>query len=147
MRKFTVKSKKEEVTIYELDVEIVTSLSDPSVSWLKPGEYKAKILKPESFHMKVEKTVEGKKEKEVSYVPDVWCWHSLYDTYEEVLAAACKLIEQEYAFNLRKYGTAYTDVDIASACMCIKLEKLPGSDFKTDAEKVKELLNSESKVS
>ena len=144
MRKFTVQSKKGEMTIYELDVEIVTALHDASVMWLKPGEYKARILKPESFHMKMEKVVDGK--KEVIYVPDVWCWHSLYDTYGDAFTAATTLIEQEYAFNLRKYGTTYTDVDVAAACLALRLEKLPGSDFKTDAEKVKELLDSQPEV-
>lgn len=145
MRKFAIQSKRGEMTIYELDVEVLTALQDPSIMFLKEGEYRARILKPESFHMKIEKTVDGK--KEVTYVPDVWCWHSLYDTYNDALQAASKLIEQEFAFNLRKYGTAYTDVDVAAAMLALKLEKLPGSDFKTDAEKLKELSNSQLEVS
>lgn len=145
MRKFAVQSKREGMIIYELDVVVLTALEDPSVMWLQPGEYKGRILKPESFHMKRERMVDGKKETYLE--PDVWFSHSLYDTYEEVLRAASKLIEQEFAFNLRKYGTAYTDVDVASAVMCLRLEKLPGSDFKTDAEKVKELIDSQPEVS
>jgi len=135
MRKFTVKSVKGEVIIYELEVRIVRSMDKEFLINLNPGEYQAFILKPESFHMKRERMVEGK--KEVYHEPDVWCWHALNDTYEEALVYAGKLVEQEFAFNLRKYGKQYTDVDVAAALMSIKLQKLPGSDFMTDAEKLK----------
>lgn len=145
MRKFTVSSKKGELTIYELDVKVLTALDDAGTMFLKPGEYMARILKPESFHMKREKVVDGKKETWLE--PDVWYSHALYDDYNDALQAAGKLIEHEYAFRLRKYNEAYTDVDIAAAMLALKLEKLPGSDFKTDAEKVKELIDSQPEVS
>ena len=144
MRKFTVSSKRGELIIYELDVQVLTALDDAGTMFLKPGEYMARILKPESFHMKRERTVDGKKETYLE--PDVWYSHALYDTYGEALQATSTLIEQEFAFKLRKYGTAYSDVDVAAALLALKLEKLPGSDFKTDAEKVQELLASQPEV-
>lgn len=119
MRKFTVKSARGEVTIYEVEVEILPSICEPG---LKPGEWKARILKPDTFHMKREKVVDGK--KEVFFEPDVWCWHAFHDDQGEALTYANKLIEQEFAFNLRKYGTTYTDTDLAAAFLAVKLVKL-----------------------
>jgi hypothetical protein len=115
MKKFTVKSVRGEFSIYELEVEMLPSIGEPG---LKPGEWKARILKPDTFHMKHEKVVDGK--KEVFYEPDVWCWHAFYETKEEACAAASKLIEHEFEFNLRKYGKTYTDEEVAAAFMAIR---------------------------
>jgi len=122
MRKFVVQSKRGEVSISEVEVEIVSPLDDPSVMWLKPGEYMARILRPTSFHMKHEKMVDGK--REVVLTPDVWFSHSFFETQGEALKYAEKLIEHEFEFNLRKYGKTYTDTDIAAAFMAITMNKL-----------------------
>jgi len=90
--------------------------------WLKPGEYRARILAPDSFHQRIEKEVSGK--KEFVLVPDVWCWHAFYDDKGQALNAANKLIEQEYAFNKRKYGTDYTDAELAAAFLAIEVVML-----------------------
>lgn len=119
MKKFTVRTVKGVTSIHEVELEILPSIGEPG---LKAGEWKARILKPDTFHMKRERVVDGK--KEVFYEPDVWCWHAFYDSKEEACAAATKLIEQEFEFNLRKYKTAYTDVDVAAAIMAITLVKL-----------------------
>ncbi len=122
MRKFTIQSKKGKTVVTEVEVEIIRPMEDPSVMWLNPGEYKARILAPESFHQRVEKDVNGK--KEFVLVPDVWCWHAFYDDKGAALSAANKLIEQEFAFNQRKYGQEYTDVDLAAAFLAIEVVTL-----------------------
>jgi len=114
MRKFTVQTIKGETSIVEVEIEILSGLCEPG---LQPGEWKARILKPDTFHMKRERVVDGK--KEVFYEPDIWCWHAFYDTKEDASAAATKLIEHQLEFNLRKYGTTYTDVDAAAAVMAM----------------------------
>jgi len=119
MRKFVIKSIKGEFTIYEVEVEILPSICEPG---LKPGEWMARVLKPDLFHMKREKFVDGK--KEVFYEPDVWCWHAFYDDKGQAITATNKLIEQEFAFNQRKYGKEYTDVDLAAAFLAIKVVML-----------------------
>lgn len=140
MRKFTIRSVKDVTTIYELDVVTITGVEDPSVMWLNPGEYKVRVLKPESFHMKVEKKdAEGKRVTVLE--PDVWCWHSVYDDYYQALSFAVKIIESDFEFKKRKYGKDYTNADVAAAMWDIKLEKLPGSDFQTDVEKLNSLQN------
>ena len=119
MRKFTIRVVKGEVSIVECELEMLSGVGEPG---LQPGEWKARILKPDTFHMKRERVVDGK--KEVYYEPDVWCWHAFHDTEEEARTAAAKLIEHEFAFNLRKYGTAYTEADVATATAAVALVSL-----------------------
>jgi hypothetical protein len=123
MRKFTIQSKKGKTVIMEVECKVITPMEDPSVLWaLKPGEYRARILAPECFHQRVETDVNGK--KEFVLVPDVWCWHALYDDKGQALAAANKLIEQEFEFNKRKYDKEYTDADLAAAFLAIEVVML-----------------------
>lgn len=132
MRKFIVQSKKGSTSIIEVEVELVTPVEDPSVMWLPPGEYKARIMEPKSLYIKVDTMVDGK--KETIMVPDMWFSHAFYDSYAAALQAAQTLIEQEYQFNLRKYGKVFTDVDLASAFMAIQLVRLPNSSALTPSE-------------
>ncbi len=115
MRKFVIQSKKGKTVIMEVEVEILPSVGEPG---LKPGEWKARILAPESLHQRIEKDVNGK--KEFVLIPDVWCWHAFYDDKGQALTAANKLIEQEFEFNKRKYGKEYTDADLAAAFLAIE---------------------------
>ncbi len=119
MRQFTVTSKRGEVSVVEVEIEKLSGVAEPG---LKEGEWKARILRPESFHMKIEKSVDGKKETVLT--PDVWCWHAFHETQEEATAYAHQLIKQEFAFNERKYGTAFTEEDVATACAAVKLVPL-----------------------
>ncbi len=124
MRKFTIQSKKGKTIVMEVECEIIQPIEDPSVMWaLKPSEYRARITAPESLYQKVKKKDETGKEVFVM-VPDVWCWHALYDDKGQALSAANKLIEQEYEFNKRKYGQEYTDTDLAAAFLAIEVVTL-----------------------
>lgn len=56
MRKFVFHHKKGIPAIVEVELEKLTQADDPSVGWLRPGEYKARILRPTSYHMKIEES-------------------------------------------------------------------------------------------
>jgi len=114
MKKFTVQTIKSGVSIVEVELEILSGICEPG---FQPIEWKARIIKPDTFHMKRERTVDGK--REVFYEPDIWCWHAFYDTKEDARVAATKLVEQQFAFNLRKYSTTYTDTDVTAAITTI----------------------------
>jgi hypothetical protein len=119
MKKFAIESKKNKTTIFEVEIVILTAMDDPSIAWRKPEEYKASILKPTTFHQKMEKIVDGK--KETVLVPDVWCWHSFFESLEEARIKAVDLIMNEFKFNLRKYGKSYTELDVAQAVNAIEV--------------------------
>ena len=42
MRKFVIISKKGTTVLQEVEIEIMTALTDPSIMFLKPGEWKEK---------------------------------------------------------------------------------------------------------
>jgi len=124
MRKFTIHSKKGKTTIMEVECEIILALEDPSVLWaLKPGEYRARILAPESFHQKVEKVVDGK--KEFVMVPDIWCWHALYESVEEARGVCESFIRSEMVdFAMRKHRTPATEEEVQAAINAVEVVML-----------------------
>lgn len=124
MRKFTIQSKKGKTAIMEVECEIIQAIEDPSVLWsLNPGEYRARILAPESTFQKVKQKDEAGKEVFVM-VPDIWCWHALYDSKEEAEAAAVQAIRNGFAFDERKYDKAYTEEDVQAAIAAIEVVAL-----------------------
>jgi len=123
MRKFTLHAKKGKSYIMEVECELIRPIEDPSILWsLNPGEYKARILAPDTFHQRVEKVVDGK--KEVAMVPDVWCWHAFCDTLEEAKEKAALLVRQSFAFDERKYGKTYTEEEVLAAIAVIEVVML-----------------------
>jgi hypothetical protein len=119
MKKYTIQSKKGKTSIIEVEIEVVKQLEDPSVGWMNTGEYKARILKPTSFHQKLEKIVDGK--SELTIVPDVLCWHAFYSTLEEAKAYSEELIKHEFKFMLRKHNVAYTEEDVQAAIAAVEV--------------------------
>jgi hypothetical protein len=122
MRKFTIQSRKDKTSIFEVEVEILTAMDDSAVLWLKPGEYRARVLKPTIFHQKVEKTVEGK--KETTLVPDVWCWHAFYETEDEARAQAAKWIQDDVDFAIRKHREPPTPEQVQASIDAIEVVRL-----------------------
>ena len=122
MRKFTIQCKKGSTSIMEVEIEVIKPLEDPSVMWLQSGEYRARVLLPKSFHQKIERTVDGK--KETVTVPDVWCWHAFYDSLEAAQAQAKYLTTHSFEFDLRKYGTTFTQEDVDAALSSIDVVML-----------------------
>lgn len=131
-RMFTVYTRKNEVSIVEAECYVLGAMD--GVSSLPPGEFCALVTAPDILYEKKAKGVIG---------PAIFYSHSLFRDYNDALNEAESLIEKEFAFKLRKYNTPYTDVDVAAAVLSIKLIKLPGSTFMTDAEKFKMLTPSE----
>src|SRR5574338_245990 len=133
-RMFVVYTRKNETSIVEAECYVLSAMNDPSVVSLPQGEFRALVTAPELlFEKKVDKSIG----------PAIYHSHSLFRDYNDALKEAQSLIEKEFAFKLRKYKTPYTDVDVAAAVLAIKLIKLPGSTFMTDAEKLKTLSPSE----
>lgn len=123
MRKFYINSKRGATSIMEVEIQLVTPLEDCSVLWLQPGEYKARITEPQSLLLKVEKVVEGK--KEVSFVPDVFCWHAFYETVEDAREVVAKNIRFEMqTFAESKHREVATDEEVGSAIAAVQVEML-----------------------
>lgn len=100
------------MTIVEVEGERVSPMEDPSVMWLKEGEFKFRILKPEFLHEPHEtKKSDGTKEK--TMVPAVYFSHSIYLTLEEAREATKKLVVGEFEFAVRKKRIeSYTAIDV-----------------------------------
>lgn len=112
MRKFVVYSVKGLPIIMEIECEQVTPMHDPSILWsVKPGEYRARILAPKNFTEK-----DGK--------PAVWCSFAIYDTLEIAKEMNEKLTREGFDFNLRKYGTAFTEEDVQAAVAAVQVMML-----------------------
>ncbi len=102
MRKFIIQSGRGKTSIMEVECEIISAVEDPTVLWLPTGEYRARITAPASFKEK-----DGK-------AP---IWYSF--NFIEDLASAQKKCEgtvrEEFEFNLRKYGTNFTEEEVQKA--------------------------------
>lgn len=122
MRKFIIHSKKEEISVMEVECEKVQPVDDPSVMWLPADEYRARVLLPTTFHQKHESLVEGK--KVVTMVPDVWHSHALYDSLDLAVWQASILIRFELETNLCKNGTAFDLETVNDAILAIKIVRL-----------------------
>lgn len=120
MRKYSIKSAKGKTTIYEVEIEVIRTAEDVSVSWLNPGEYKARVLKPISFHQRIEKLVDGK--KEIVMVPDIWCWHAFYESVEDARAQATKWIKEDMVdFAIRKHREPATEEEVQAAIAAVEI--------------------------
>lgn len=123
MRKFVLQSKKGKSSIVEVECEIVQPVEDPSVLWLQPGEYRARILAPASFHQRIEKVVDGKKEP--TMVPDIWYSHSFYETLEAAQAECVRLIRSEMVdFAVRKHREPASEDEVQAAIAAVEVVML-----------------------
>ena len=79
--------------------------------FLKPGEYKARILRPIFFH----------EEKDKALIPKVchsWMFH---DSIEEARIASAEMIRQSFLNRLHKYGEQYTPEQVDEAISRIEV--------------------------
>lgn len=79
-------------------------MEDPSVMWMSSGEYKARLVSPDWLH----EIRDGSTEK----VAPIYYNFALFFSINEAKLAAAKMIRAEFDFNLRKYGTKFTEEDI-----------------------------------
>lgn len=104
MRKFIIQTKKGVSSIQEVEIQLVTAMEDPSILWrMKPGEYLAKVLKPESMY---EKQNDGR------FTPPVLCWFAFHDSEEAAKAVAEKDHKREME---RISGRAHLNEDANEA--------------------------------
>jgi hypothetical protein len=103
-------------TIVEVEGEVVSSLEDPSVTWLRQGEFYFRIMAPEALYEPHEaKQPDGSKKK--TMVPTVYHSHAIYHTLVEAQAAAKRMIKSGLDFEVRKGRlTSYTDEELTAKC-------------------------------
>ncbi len=133
MRKFVVHTRPlpgccktgDAPTIVEVEGEIISSMEDPSVMWLPAGEFKYRIMLPESLYEPQEgKQADGSKKKVM--VPTVYHSHAIYHDLAGAQAAAKKMIKSGLDFEVRKGRlTAYTDEELEAKCAEIQTIMLP----------------------
>ena len=123
MKKFVIQSKSGQFSIQEVDVEVISTTEDPSVAWLPAGEFKARIMRPTSFHMKVERLVNNK--REMVDVPEVWYSFAFLNSLEEAKATCAELIREEFDFKKRKHKIDFTEQDVADAQAKMQVALLP----------------------
>jgi len=107
MRMFSIISRKGLSSIQEVEIQFVSSLEDPSVLWMGKGEYKAKVLKPESLF---------EKQKDGSLTPPVWCWHAFYQTEEAARAQAESDLKHEMERAAGKGGAPFDVITCLARC-------------------------------
>lgn len=113
MRKFVVHTRAlpgccktgDAPIILEVEGEMVSAVEDPSVMWLPEGEYRFRILKPESLY-------EPSSPKDKTMIPPVYASHSIYSTAHEARAKAYALISHSFEFAERKQKVEYTQEQI-----------------------------------
>lgn len=104
---FAILCRKNETTIYEVEIEKISSIEDPSVLWLKDEEFKARIVKPSVFAD--------------SHGPTIYYSHALYSSEEEARMALEKEMRYEMTeFQLRKKGEVMEEEDIQDAIAEVK---------------------------
>lgn len=111
MKKFTIISKKGVTTIQEVEIQMLSAREDPSVMWMNPGEYKAKVLKPESVY---------EKQNDGSLTPPVWCWFAFFDSEEAARSQAESDLKHEFERDARKARVEFNDAAFLERCKEIK---------------------------
>lgn len=123
MRKFIVHTRplpgccktSDAPTVVEVEGEVVSAIEDPSVMWLPEGEFRFRILKPESLSEFQEvKQSDGSKKKVM--VSPIYHSHAVYPDLSHARFVAESLVVQAFEFNKRKYGTEFTEEEIAQKC-------------------------------
>lgn len=112
MRKFYTQFYKEKITIFEVEVRKVTGVEDPSVMWLKEGEYKAKVLSPSCL---LEKDQQGK------ITNPVWFSHIFNDSLDEAKASAKKSVVDSFNRNLLKFGKEFSEQEVEDKVSAIEV--------------------------
>lgn len=111
MKKFTIISRKGVTSIQEVEIQMLSAMEDPSVMWMNPGEYKAKVLKPESLY---------EKQNDGSLIPPVWCWFAFFDTEEAARTQAELDLKRELERAARKAHVEFDEAAFLERCKEIK---------------------------
>lgn len=99
MRKFIIQSGRGKTSVMEVECEIITAVEDPSVLWLEPGEYRARVVAPATLKEK-----DGK--------APIWYSYNFSDDLASARKKCESFVRGEFEFNLRKYGTEFTEEEV-----------------------------------
>jgi hypothetical protein len=123
MRKFIYYTKKGDPSIMEVEIEKLTRVEDLSIMFLHPGEYKARILLPQSFHQKVDKKQADGTIKS-TLVPDVFYSHAFFDTVELAQEYAERIIRSSFETHKFKHDIDYTEEEVLATIANVKVVML-----------------------
>lgn len=118
MRKFIISTLKGDTAIMEVECELISSLEDPSVMWLPPGEFKIKITAPKEL---LTKKMVG---KDTILEPTIYYNHSIFSSEEEAIRSAHQLIRKTIELRCIKHKTEFKEEDVLAEFVKIKKVKL-----------------------
>ena len=118
-------SKTKGTTILEVEGEKVSTLEDPSVSWLPAGEFKFKITAPHFLYEKTELEDPADPKKKLT-IPPIYFSHSIFLSSAEARVSAEKMMKEELEFEVRKGRIAsYAEEDLKEKYALIQEIVLP----------------------
>lgn len=133
MRKFIVhtravpgccKGAADAPSILEVEGELVSSLEDPSVTWMPSGEFMFRILKPEFLYESKETKLEDGSKKKIM-IPTVYHSHAIYHELPAAQAAAKRMIKSGLDFEVRKGRLpSYTEEELDAKCAEVQILEL-----------------------
>lgn len=113
MKKFVIIHLKGKCTIYEVECEKILPLEDPSLMWrLYPGEYEARIIKPDFLF---------EKQKNGKLLAPVLFSHAFYETLDEAKIKAEIQIRGNFNLKAMKNKIEYTEEDVAKTISKIEI--------------------------
>jgi hypothetical protein len=111
-------------TIVEVECELLTSQEDPSIKFLKNGEFKGRVLKPEFLHEETRVLKDGVLKDVV--LPSIYMSHALYDSEQEAVVHAQLMVRHELEFEVRKKKRdSFTEQDVQDQANLIQIVRLP----------------------
>jgi hypothetical protein len=117
MRKFIVHVERGgKISVMEVEIEVITAVEDQSVMWLPEGEYKARLMAPQSFY---------EKQEDGTMAPTVWYSHAFCWTVHQAWAAAERMVRAEMLRALSKHSLSFTEEDIKAKLAEIQEILLP----------------------
>jgi uncharacterized cysteine cluster protein YcgN (CxxCxxCC family) len=102
MKKFVIHTLKGKTSFIEVECIQLTPMDAPSVAWLPPNEYKARIEAPSILFEKVDNRLEK----------PIWHSFAFFDTLKQAKERAAKDIRITLERNEKKNGIAFAEEDV-----------------------------------
>ncbi len=109
-------------SVIEIEGEIITAMEDPSIHFLKPGEFKLRVLRPEFLYEETRVLKEGYLVDAI--LPPIYYNHSFYASEAEAAHEAEGGIRNEFERNFRKKEVSFTEEDVAAKVASVKILSL-----------------------
>ncbi len=118
MRKFISSYSRQNIFVMEVEVEKISGIEDSSVIFLNPGEWKGRILKPESLY---EKNIDPQGKP----VPPTYCWWAFHNDIDSVMKNIRKSCELDFRKSKAKEAKLDLDqIEIDEEVMKLEVEKI-----------------------